>query len=157
MSLHQGGILLKCVFHSLFSEHQLRSKLWKAWEVSLSLPGQLTVQQEPRHEGMGVMEAWADLGGVTPLIHSTMNPFDLTPGSASALGCILCMSPGPALRASRQWDLKNEQLLAQRERDRRERQETFLVEDSVDTGKDGSKMHGVDLIPEHTGGCVERD
>lgn len=71
MSLHQGRILLKCVFHSLFSEHRLRSKLWKVWEVSLSLPGQLTVQQEPRHEGMGVMEAWADWGG-----SNTINSFN---------------------------------------------------------------------------------
>lgn len=156
MSLHQGGILLKCVFHYFLSTNSAPSS-GKRGKCHCPSRGSA---QSSRNPDMREWESWRPgltWGGVTPLIHSTMNPFDHTPGSASALGCILCMSPGPALRASRQWDLKNKQLLAQRELDRRERQETFLVEDSVDTVKDRSKMRGVDLTPEPTGGCVERD
>lgn len=103
-------------------------------------PRAATVQQERRHEGMGVMEAWADGGGAghpgsntarSSFTRSTMSPFDHTPGSARALGYTLSMSPGPALRASRQWDLKKKQLLAQRELDGKKEQETFLGEDSA--------------------------
>lgn len=57
---------------SLFSEHRLCSRLWKLWEMSPFLPRAAHSPAGTQMRELGVMEAWADAGGmqeVTPFIH----------------------------------------------------------------------------------------
>lgn len=72
LSLHQGRILPRVVFHSSFSENELHSRLQKVWEMSLPLP---TAAHSPVGTRAGgnweplCWSGWGNTQGATPFIH----------------------------------------------------------------------------------------